>query len=146
MPNAFWYIIDNGITTSDKYPYTGKTQKCYYTDAMKVYQIKDCTEVTANKELNLKASIVQNPVAVSVDAGGSGFQFYTKGIFSGKCGTSLNHGVLATGYGSESGKGYWVIKNSWGASWGTKGYIWLAQNGDGKGQCGINMENSFPIQ
>ena len=146
MPNAFWYIIDNGITTEDKYPYTAKTQKCQYTDSMKVYQVSDCTEVTANKELNLKASIVQNPVAVSVDAGGSGFQFYTKGIFSGKCGTSLNHGIVATGYGSDSGKGYWNVKNSWGASWGNKGYVWLAQLGDGKGQCGINMENSFPIQ
>ena len=79
-----------------------------------------------------------------MDAGGSGFQFYKSGIFSGKCGTQLNHGVLAVGYNSQDGKGYWIVKNSWAASWGNKGYIWLAQNGDGKGQCGINMENSFP--
>ena len=49
MPWAFWYVIDNGITTEDKYPYTAKTQTCKYDAKTKAWQIKDCTEVTANK-------------------------------------------------------------------------------------------------
>ena len=84
------------------------------------------------------------PVSLSVDAGGNGFQFYNRGVFSGKCGHQLNHGVVGAGYGTQDGKGYWIVKNSWGSSWGMSGYIWLSQNGDGNGQCGVNMENSYP--
>ena len=50
MPWAFWYVIDHGITTEDKYPYTARTQQCKYDESkQKVWQIKDCTEITPNK-------------------------------------------------------------------------------------------------
>jgi C1A family cysteine protease len=50
------------------------------------------------------------------------FQFYKSGILS-NCGKSLDHGVVAVGYGSENGKNYFLVRNSWGASWGEQGYV-----------------------
>lgn len=60
------------------------------------------------------------------------------------CGTDLDHGVLAVGYGEENGVEYWLVKNSWGSSWGEKGYIKLAINGDGAGTCGILSQPVWP--
>lgn len=72
------------------------------------------------------------------------FQFYSGGVFSdASCGTSLDHGVLIAGYGVSSGTKYWIVKNSWAATWGLSGYIEIA-NQAGAGVCGINMQASYP--
>ena len=68
------------------------------------------------------------------------FQFYSKGVFnSNSCGTNLDHGVAAVGYGTDAGKPYFIVRNSWGAWWGESGYIRIAIV-DGTGICGIQME------
>jgi len=72
------------------------------------------------------------------------FQSYKSGVLSGPaCGTNLDHGVLAVGTGTENGKAYYLVKNSWGASWGAKGYIKIAQE-DGAGVCGIQEDAVRP--
>jgi aminopeptidase C len=58
----------------------------------------------------------------------------------------LNHGVTAVGYGTDNGENYYIVKNSWGASWGQKGYIWMAKTGDGAGECGIQSCASIPTK
>ncbi|KAI7746768.1 hypothetical protein M8C21_025278 [Ambrosia artemisiifolia] len=69
------------------------------------------------------------------------------GIFIGSCGTALDHGVRAAGYGTEDGKDYWFVKNSWGAEWGEAGYLKMERNiADKSGKCGIAMEASYPIK
>jgi len=88
----------------------------------------------------MKAALATQPLAVSIEADKMVFQTYTSGVLnSTKCGTNLDHAVLAVGYGTENGQDYWLVKNSWNTTWGDKGYIKLAIV-DGEGICGVQME------
>lgn len=72
---------------------------------------------------------------------------HTQGIFDGRCGTYLDHGVTVVGYGSEGGKDYWIVKNSWGTQWGEAGYVRMARNVRVRaGKCGIAMEPLYPVK
>lgn len=90
-------------------------------------------------------AIAQQPTSVAIQANHLSFQLYKSGVYNGNCGTNLDHGVLAVGYGSQDSKPYYKVKNSWGGSWGSQGYIYIARVGDGKGKCGIQMAASFPV-
>lgn len=90
------------------------------------------------------AAIDQAPVSVTIEADRTVFQQYTGGIMdSPLCGTSLDHAVAAVGYGTENGQQYYIVRNSWGASWGDEGYIKIAAV-EGNGICGIQMESLYP--
>jgi len=83
------------------------------------------------------------PVSIAIEADSSAFQFYTSGVFDDpRCGKTLDHGVLAVGYGSLLGKPYWKVKNSWGSTWGNNGYILIASGHD---RCGIADAATYPI-
>lgn len=88
----------------------------------------------------LKAAVNKGVVTVTIEADQSVFQQYHSGILdSERCGTHLDHAVAAVGWGKEGEKEYWIVRNSWGASWGDKGYIKIAAK-EGKGICGIQMQ------
>eukprot|EP01006_Ploeotia_vitrea_P041922 TRINITY_DN66587_c0_g3_i1.p1 TRINITY_DN66587_c0_g3~~TRINITY_DN66587_c0_g3_i1.p1 ORF type:complete len:333 (-),score=173.84 TRINITY_DN66587_c0_g3_i1:195-1193(-) len=148
MDNAFEYIIKNGgICSEQAYPYTATgPNQCRASSCKSVATISGYHDVAKNDELQLKAAVAQGPVSVAIEADQSGFQFYSGGVFSGTCGTQLDHGVLVVGYGTDSGKDYWLVKNSWGASWGLQGYIMLIRHDSSgsPGQCGLAMEPSYP--
>ena len=145
MNDSFFYVRDNGIATEAKFPYTGKVGHCTYNQSTdQAWIISDCTEVTVDSEKALLAAVAQNPVSVAIQANHLSFQLYKKGVYTGNCGTNLDHGVLAVGYGAEDSKDYFKVKNSWGGSWGQSGYIKIARIGDGHGKCGIQMAASFP--
>jgi len=93
-------------------------------------------------EAGLVAAIYVGPVSVLVEADQSVFQFYHSGVVSSPaCGTQIDHAILATGYGTQGGQDYYNVKNSWGASWGDKGYIRILR---GKNICGINQGPVLP--
>jgi len=148
MDDAFEYIIGNGgICSESAYPYTATDGTCK-TSCQKVSKISSYVDVTSNDEDALAAAVAQQPVSVAIEADQSGFQFYSGGVFDGTCGTNLDHGVLAVGYGTDSSSGlnYWLVKNSWGTSWGLSGYIQMVKGtSSSSGQCGIAMEPSYPV-
>jgi len=146
MDYAFKYIIsNNGICSEADYPYQGVQGTCQ--TCTPVSKITSYVDVPQNSEDALQAAVAMQPVSVAIEADQSGFQFYSGGVFSGTCGTALDHGVLAVGYGTQDGQLFWKVKNSWGASWGVNGYILMVrQTGTGNpGQCGIAMEPSYPV-
>jgi C1A family cysteine protease len=147
MDDAFKYIIGNGgICSESAYPYTATDGTCQTTCQL-VSSISSYVDVTADDEDALAAAVAQQPVSVAIEANQNGFQFYTSGVFDGTCGTRLDHGVLVVGYGTAStGQDYWLVKNSWGTSWGESGYIQMIKSGGKtKGICGIAMEPSYPV-
>lgn len=148
MDYAFQYIIDNkGITTEAAYPYTGQDGTCQAKGKPVAATLTGYKDVTPNSETALLTAIVQQPVSVAVEADQSVFQFYSGGVMDSACGTQLDHGVLAVGYGTSGGKDYYKVKNSWGADWGMAGYILLGRGTSfgAAGQCGIQMDPSYPV-
>ena len=142
MDYGFEYIIKNkGITGETNYPYTAKDGTCAAAGKPVVATISGYKDVPVNSEVGLETAIVTQPVSVAVEADQSVFQYYTGGVMDSACGTQLDHGVLAVGYGTEGGKEYFKVKNSWGADWGAKGYILLGRGAkfNPAGQCGIQM-------
>ncbi|KAL3534316.1 hypothetical protein ACH5RR_002777 [Cinchona calisaya] len=148
MDDAFTFIIsNNGLTTEANYPYQAVDGTCNTNkEASHAAKITGYEDVPANNEAALLKAVANQPVSVAIDASGSAFQFYSSGVFTGDCGTELDHGVTAVGYGTSSdGTKYWLVKNSWGTSWGEKGYILMERDIDAKeGLCGIAMQASYP--
>ncbi|CAN6206861.1 unnamed protein product [Urochloa humidicola] len=149
MQNAFQFVINNGgIDTEADYPFIGTDATCDANrENEKVASIDNFAEVAANNETALQEAVASQPVSVAIDAGGRVFQHYHSGIFDGPCGTKLDHGVTAVGYGSEDGNDFWIVKNSWSALWGEGGFIRMARNvASPKGKCGIAMDASYPVK
>jgi len=137
---AVAYVAQKGIELESDYPYTAKDGSCKY-DASKALKFAGgYSMVTPQSSDQLKAALVNSPVAVSVQADQDVFQFYKSGVVTKNCGASLNHAVLAVGYQKLALTDAFIVKNSWGTSWGQDGYIYLgadqSQN-QGKGVCGI---------
>ncbi|KAI3969615.1 hypothetical protein MKX01_020176 [Papaver californicum] len=109
-------------------------------DDMEVVTINGYEDGPENDEQSLLKALSRQPLSVAIVASGRDFQFYSGGVFNGACGTELNHGVTAVGYGSDKGGlDYIIVKNSWGPKWGEKGYIRMKRNtGNSEGICGIN--------
>ncbi|CAH1442709.1 unnamed protein product [Lactuca virosa] len=149
MDYAFKFIIKNGgIDTDTDYPYTGKDGRCDSSRKnSKVVSIDSFEDVPVNDESALLKAAANQPITVAIEASGRDFQFYTSGVFTGQCGTDLDHAVVVVGYGTEDGKDYWLVRNSWAADWGEEGYIRMERNIKEKvGKCGIGMEASYPIK
>ena len=143
MDNAFQYIEKNPLESESDYPYTGVDGTCKYVTSKGVGKVSSFVDVTSNSADQLKAAIALGPVSVAIEADRLVFQSYTSGVITSKlCGTNLDHGVLAVGYGTESGKDYFLVKNSWGPSWGAEGFVKIGT----ANVCGILLQPSYPTE
>lgn len=148
MDGAFQYVITNGQCSLASYPYTsaqGKEGTCSFCSS--VARISSCFDVEPKNQVSLKIAVSQQPVSIAIEADTRYFQFYSSGVLtSSDCGTNLDHGVLIVGYGVENTVPYWLVKNSWGDTWGEKGYVKIARSDstNDAGICGIALLPSFP--
>ncbi|XP_052220910.1 procathepsin L-like isoform X4 [Dreissena polymorpha] len=144
MNNAFNYIRNaKGVNTEQCYPYSGSDNRCRHR--------KDCIGASISghqnvgkSEHSLASSLSSvGPITVAADCSDRGFMYYRNGVYYNRnCnGNVPNHAMLSVGYGNSSGK-YWIIKNSWGTTWGDKGYVFMAKD---KGDtCGLSKFASYP--
>lgn len=147
MDNAFKYIkMNNGIDTEASYPYTARTGTCKFKTADIGATDTGSTDIKHGSEMDLQQAVATvGPISVAIDASQKTFRFYKQGVYTDrKCSsTRLDHGVLAVGYGTMTGKDYWIVKNSWGKTWGDEGYIKMARNE--RNMCGIATQASYPL-
>jgi cathepsin L len=145
MDYAFNYIKSNPLETESDYPYTARDGSCSYVKSKGVGKVTGFNDVTPRSVDQLKAALAKGPVSVAIEADRIAFQSYTSGVITGSgCGQQLDHGVLAVGYGTENGTPYFLVKNSWGASWGDKGYVKIGATSDNV--CGILSAPSYPTE
>ena len=148
MDLAFNYISLNGLCTNLSYPYTASDGMCIHS-CDPVVKTKNYSNVEQYNEKELMKAVTKQPISVAIQANKRSFQLYKSGVYSDPdCGTQLDHGVLLVGYGYDDWYDleYWIVKNSWGESWGENGYIRLLRNiDDPAGQCGIAIIPSYPV-
>ncbi|KAM9488822.1 cathepsin K-like isoform 1-T4 [Clarias gariepinus] len=145
---AFNYVRDNGgIDSEEAYPYVGQEQRCAYNKSGKAAECQGFEKVKKGSEDALASALVKvGPISVGIDAKQSTFHFYKSGVYyDPSChNETTNHAVLAVGYDATlDGEKYWIIKNSWGEKWGTKGYVWMARNRNNA--CGIANRAVYPL-
>jgi cathepsin L len=161
-----------GIETSADYPYksgSGSDFQCKFEKSKAAVQLNNYTQLPHNEyEPLLDAVATVGPIAISVDA--SAWSFYESGVFDGcdQSSPDVDHAVVLAGYGTDAGQDYWIVRNSWGPSWGEEGYIRLARSATPKcgtdstpehgsgcdggpktvqacGQCSILFDSCYPI-
>ncbi|KAJ5076058.1 cysteine proteinase [Anaeramoeba ignava] len=128
-----WVIKNGGLCSEQDYAYTGVDGTCHKDKCNSVSTLTGDQQISDEKKF-ADTCYEYGPFAVGVDA--SGFEFYSGGIYDGAgCGTQLNHAVLLVGWNFDGETPYWIVKNSWGTSWGMNGYIWMKE---GINICGIS--------
>ena len=158
-PTLEWIGKNGGLCTEQAYPYvsgtttvTGTCQKtCSKVSGSAVQSV---VNVKPKSDADMMTALSKTVVSIGIQADQNSFQLYKSGVFTGACGSSLDHAVALTGYGTTNGLDYYILRNSWGQSWGQSGYMLISRGNDpatgkpynnGAGQCGLLMEGSYPV-
>merc|ERR1719362_857643 len=146
---AYNYYKNHAAELESVYPYTsgnGDDSTSCLAESLSAtaVEVSSYVNVTPSNSAQMKAALDTQPLAVAIEADKFVFQTYQSGVLtSSKCGTSLDHAVLAVGYGTEDGQDYWLVKNSWDTTWGDQGYIKLGMDSS-DGTCGVQIDPQAP--
>jgi cathepsin L len=149
MDRALRYVRDHGIMSSASYPYTGRDDECKARRDRIVMRARGSMRLPRGNEALLRVTLaLAGPLPVAIDAGARSFHSYKSGVYDDRVCRSasgnLNHAVLLVGYGTvRNGGDYWILKNSWGRSWGENGYIRMARNK--RNLCGVASYAVLPV-
>jgi len=150
MDNGFAFAEKNAMCTEESYSNTRTKGTCSassWTDGLAQGSVTGFKDVTVNSVEALMTALAQQSVSVAIEADSIFFfQLYSGGVMQFWCGTKLDHGVLAVGYGTDGSTDYWKVKNSWGATWGEAGFFRLLRGKGGAGECGLlSGPPSYPV-
>ena len=146
MTSAYDYLTDNGgIMAQEDYQYTTEDGNCQYDQSSAKVQLNDLNWLDTQDQEEIATYLSETgPLSISINA--KPLHYYDGGVMNpddSECDPDrTNHGVVIVGYGTEDGQDFWIIKNSWGASWGEEGYFRIAK---GTGASGINTDVSTSI-
>jgi cathepsin L len=149
MTSAYSYVIksQNGkYMLEDDYPYTAQDGSCKFDSSKGVQSVSSYKSISQGSESDLADKIANvGPVCIAIDASHYSFQLYNSGIYDEpSCSSSsLDHGVGCVGFGKEGDNAYWIVRNSWGTSWGEQGYCRMIK--DKNNQCGEATMACYPI-
>lgn len=166
-----YYHKTGGANAGSAYKYTARDGTCKDSASPKIATIEGFNQLPVNDyDALMTALATKGPVSVSVAA--DRWMFYDSGIFNGECGATIDHAVVAVGYGADAkGNLFWIIRNSWGNRWGESGHIRLSREKSAKdvrceidtnpgagsgceggpsqikvcGQCGVLSDSSIPF-
>jgi len=146
MYSVYQYLINYNLSedTEEEYPYEGIDQECVPVKSSDNTKLSRFVSLPANETIIKNALYHHGPISIGVNANDD-WQEYNGGIYNPteeECDSSIDHGVILVGYGSEKGLDYWIIRNSWGKDWGEHGYIRLVR---GKNACGVATTAIFPV-
>jgi C1A family cysteine protease len=154
MDNAFKFDEKSGGLCSEAdYPYQAKQNRACFTNCTDVPGtiVKTFIDVPPGNEKALLSAVAMQPISVAIQGSQFVFQFYKSGVLtSDTCGEhgQIDHGVLAVGYGTdlETNEPYFLVKNSWGPTWGQEGFVKIGRNSKNEfGICAILKMASFPV-
>lgn len=144
MDGALRYAQDHGIMLEVDYPYKGLTREgCKANWAKETVRIPEFIDVPPMNPEQLARALQKGPIAVALQSDEMVFMQYAGGVITDEsCGHDVNHAALVVGYGTDNGLEYFLVKNSWGPTWGDSGYVKIGVQ-SGEGVCGIQVA---PIQ
>ena len=154
MYNNLWNWDKSGICSENDYPYksgtTTETGSCQTTcSPISETKVSSYINVTPYSDDAMMSALVIGSVSIAIQASSRSFQLYNDGIYTDlqDCGNDLDHAVILTGYGSNAGQDYYILRNSWGQDWGNGGYMLIGKGSQYKpnGMCGLLMEPMYPI-